>query len=120
MPAWTASEMERNARAMAAATRADRRRRVGRTMFLTTSSCGWEFLRVRRGVGGRASRDGTPPARIRIARHRGNSRQRSDVQGLEIRDALLRKLPALLDEVVLDSPGLRGGEGLHPVDGALA
>ena len=44
----------------------------------------------------------------------------SNLKRLEVGDALLRELPVLLDEVVLDAAGLRCGEGLHPVDGALA
>src|SRR6266542_2752136 len=43
----------------------------------------------------------------------------SDLQGLEIRDALLREIHVLLDEVVLDPAGFRRLEGLDPVDGSL-
>src|SRR4051794_19012560 len=43
-----------------------------------------------------------------------------NLQGLEIRDALPREFPTLLNEVVLDAARLRGGEGLHPIDGPLA
>src|SRR5580693_2588336 len=45
---------------------------------------------------------------------------RSDLQGLQIRDTLLSELPALLDEVVLDSACFRCREGLCPIDGAFA
>ena len=48
------------------------------------------------------------------------ARSGSNLQRLEIRDTLLREFPVLLDEVVLDPADLRGGEGLHPVDAALA
>src|SRR5205823_375316 len=48
------------------------------------------------------------------------ARRRSNIQSLEIRDTLLREFPVLLDKVVLDPAYLRSGEGLHPIDSALA
>src|SRR5579871_7051536 len=44
----------------------------------------------------------------------------SDLQCLQIGDALLREFPALLDKIVLDPAYLRRPEGLHPIDGASA
>src|SRR5437667_7185370 len=44
----------------------------------------------------------------------------SDVQRLQVRDALHRQLPALLDEVVLQASRLRRREDLRPVDRILA
>ena len=45
---------------------------------------------------------------------------RSNLEGLEIRDTLLREFPALLDEVVPDPANFRRGKGLHPIDTATA
>src|SRR5580658_8482743 len=47
-------------------------------------------------------------------------RLRSDVQRLQIGYALDRKIPALLDEIVLDAAGFSGSEDLGPIDAILA
>src|SRR5262249_44769224 len=41
----------------------------------------------------------------------------SNFERLEIRDALLRELPGLLDEVILYTGCFGGAEGLDPIDG---
>ena len=46
-------------------------------------------------------------------------RLRSNLQGFEIGNTLLREFPVLLDKVVFDPAHRRRGEGLPPIDGAL-
>lgn len=41
-------------------------------------------------------------------------------EGLQVADALYRKVPGLFHEVVFDSPGFGGGENFGPVHAVLA
>src|SRR5262245_7234775 len=55
-----------------------------------------------------------------IATTRNATLAMSHLQRLQVRDAGFREFHVLLDEVVLHTAGLRGGERLDPVDAAVA